>query len=63
LRTRLLTNHERKLIEKYLKDDGDRTPTVRSIARYARQVDLQEVNEDIELIKAFKIAYAKRNGA
>jgi hypothetical protein len=62
LRTRLLTNHERKLIQKYLEANGDRTPTVRSIARYARQIDLQEVYKDIELIKGFKAAYAKRNG-
>jgi hypothetical protein len=62
LRTRLLTDHERKLIQEYIGADGNRTPTIRSIARYARQIDLREVNKDIDLIKKFKAAYEKRNG-
>lgn len=63
MRTHLLTDLERKRIQKYLDADGDRTPTVRNTARYARQIDFKEIYEDIELIKAFKAAYAKRNGA
>ena len=63
MRTRLLTDHERKLIQEYIEADGDRTPTIRSIARYARRMDLREVNKDIDLIKKFKQAYEKRNGS
>lgn len=62
MRTRLLTNHERKLIQKYLEADGDKTPTVRSIARYAREMDPEEVRRDLELIERFSRAYDKRNG-
>ncbi|MGP8070394.1 MAG: hypothetical protein ACLP5V_10940 [Candidatus Bathyarchaeia archaeon] len=63
MRKRLLTDLERKRIQKYLDADGDRSPMVRNTARYARQIDFKQIYADIELIKAFKAAYAKRNGA
>ena len=59
MRTRLLTDLERNLIQKYLAGK-DKSATVRSIARYARQINFQEINKDIDLIKAFMAAYAKR---
>ena len=63
MRKRLLTDLERKRIQKYLDADGDRSTMVRNTARYARQIDFKEIYADIELIKAFKAAYAKRDGA
>jgi hypothetical protein len=63
LRKRLLTDVERKTIQEYLDADGDRTAPVRNTARYARQIDFKEIYADIKLIKAFRAAYAKRNGA
>jgi hypothetical protein len=60
LRRRILTDHERKLIRKYLEADGERGATVRSIARYAKE-NLKQLRIDLELAERFYQAYTKRN--
>jgi hypothetical protein len=62
MRKRLLTNHEKKLIERYISADGDRSPTVRSIARYAREIDPIQIREELALIERFRRVYERRNG-
>ena len=61
MRRRILTAHERKVIETYLKEDGERDPTTRSIARYARE-SLDQLRKDLVLIEKFSQVYTKRNG-
>jgi hypothetical protein len=61
LRRRILTAHERKVIETYLKEDGERDSTTRSIARYVRE-SLDQLRKDLVLIEKFSRVYAKRNG-
>jgi hypothetical protein len=62
MRTRLLTDHERKLSERYISADADRSPTVRSIAKYAREIDLVQIREELVLIEKFNRIHKRRNG-
>jgi hypothetical protein len=61
MRTRILTTHERKVIEQYLKTDGEKQPTVRSLARYAKE-NLEQLRKDLTLVEKFYRAYVKKNG-
>lgn len=62
MRKRLLTDLQRKLMERYIASDGERDPTVRSIARYARQINIERIRNELALIEKFIHVYERRNG-
>jgi hypothetical protein len=57
-----LTDHERKLMKRYTSTDGDRTPTVRGMARYAREIDPAQIQDELVLIEKLRRDYERRNG-
>jgi hypothetical protein len=62
MRKRVLTDLQRKFIERYIASDGERDPTLRSIARYARQIDMERIRNELALIEKFIRVYERRNG-
>jgi hypothetical protein len=63
MRRTILTPLERKIILEYLEANGEKTPTVRSIARYAKELNVDALRKDLVLIGRFQKAYHERNGS
>jgi hypothetical protein len=61
MRSRILTDLERRTMERYLKADGEKDYLARSLARYAKR-DLEQLRKDLQLIEKFYRAYVKKNG-
>jgi hypothetical protein len=61
MRSRILTNLERKAITKYLDRDGERDVEIRSLARHARAY-LTQLRKDLDLVEKFSSVYERRNG-
>jgi hypothetical protein len=61
MRTRILTARERRALEKYLKEDGEKIDLVRVLAQRVRQ-NLGQLRKEIDLIEKFNRAYERRNG-
>lgn len=60
MRSHILTDHERRILKKYIDADGEKDPLIRSLARYAKQ-NLEGLRKDLELLEEFYRAYTKRN--
>jgi nitrogen-specific signal transduction histidine kinase len=60
MRSRILTDHERRMLKKYLDADGEKDPLMRSLARYAKQ-SLAGLRGDLQLLERFYETYTKRN--
>jgi hypothetical protein len=61
MRTRILTARERRALEKYLKEDGEKIDLVRVLAQRVRQ-NLDQLRKEIDLIEKFNRSYERRNG-
>ena len=61
MRSRILTDFERKAVARYLRTNGVRDEEVRSIARYAKKY-LDQLRRDLELIERFYKVYRQRDG-
>lgn len=61
MRTRILTARERRALEKYLKEDGEKIDLVRVLAQRVRQ-NLDQLRKEVDLIEKFNRAYERRNG-
>ena len=61
MRSRILTDHERRTLKKYLDADGEKDPLIRSLARYAKQ-SLDGLRKDLQLLESFHRTYTERNG-
>lgn len=59
MRTRILTDHERKVIQEYIDADGEKDPLIRSLARYLRS-SLEDLHEDMRLLEDFQRTYEGR---
>jgi hypothetical protein len=58
MRSRILTDHERRMLKKYLDADGEKDPLMRSLARYAKQ-SLAGLRGDLELLERFYQVYTR----
>jgi ABC-type Na+ transport system ATPase subunit NatA len=61
MRSRILTDHERRTLKKYLDADGEKDSLIRSLARYTKQ-NLDELRKDLQLLEAFHRTYTEMNG-
>lgn len=60
--TRIMTGTERSQTEQFLREDGERTSSMRAIATRARQ-NLPAIEKDLELIRRLLKKYEKVVGA
>ena len=61
MRTRILTARERRALEKYLEEDGEKIDLVRVLAQRVRQ-NLNQLRKEVDLIEKFNRVYGRRNG-
>jgi len=61
MRTRILTKRERRALEKYLEEDGEKIDLVRVLAQRVRQ-NLDQLRQEVDLIEKFNHAYERRTG-
>jgi len=61
MRSRILTDHERRTLKKYLAADGEKDPLIRSLARYTKQ-NLDGLRKDLQLLESFHRTYMEKHG-